>query len=83
MTRFLGSTEPCAYQVAESPYRGLKAFGEGDAAFFCGRETATRQVLERASRCLDGIGMLAMPSACPRAFSAGGSGGAGCLARGC
>lgn len=47
-----------AGRVAESPYRGLKAFGEGDAGFFFGRETVTRQVLERASRCLDGSGML-------------------------
>ena len=34
----------------ESPYRGLNAFTERDAAFFFGRETATAAVLERMSR---------------------------------
>src|SRR5436190_1211089 len=38
--------------VIDSPYRGLAAFEEQDAAFFFGREAATAQVLERMSRCL-------------------------------
>jgi hypothetical protein len=42
----------------DSPYRGLSAFEEHDAAFFFGREAATTQVLERMSRQLDGAGLL-------------------------
>jgi WD40 repeat protein/transcriptional regulator with XRE-family HTH domain len=38
--------------VIDSPYRGLAAFEEQDAAFFFGREAATAQVQERMSRCL-------------------------------
>ena len=37
--------------VVDSPYRGLGAFGERDAAFFFGREAATTDVLERMARC--------------------------------
>lgn len=33
--------------VIDSPYRGMRAFGERDAAFFFGRETATTAVLDR------------------------------------
>ena len=44
--------------VTGSPYRGLAAFGEQDAAFFFGREAATAQVLERMSRHLAGAGLL-------------------------
>ena len=44
--------------VIDSPYRGLAAFEEQDAAFFFGREAATAQVLERMSRHLAGPGML-------------------------
>jgi len=44
--------------VTGSPYRGLAAFGERDAAFFFGREAATAQVLDRMSRCLAGTGLL-------------------------
>jgi WD40 repeat protein len=44
--------------VPGSPYRGLAAFGEQDAAFFFGREAATGQVLERMSRLLAGAGLL-------------------------
>ena len=44
--------------VTGSPYRGLSAFGERDAAFFFGREAATAQVLERMSRGLAGTGLL-------------------------
>jgi WD40 repeat protein len=44
--------------VIDSPYRGLSAFEEQDAAFFFGRETATTQVLERMSRLLAGAGLL-------------------------
>src|SRR5262249_49162151 len=41
-----------------SPYRGLAAFGEQDAALFFGREAATAQVLERMSQRLAGAGLL-------------------------
>ena len=44
--------------VIESPYRGLSAFEEQDAAFFFGREAATTRVLERMSRLLQGAGLL-------------------------
>src|SRR5215831_12576896 len=44
--------------VTGSPYRGLSAFEEQDAAFFFGREMASAQVLERMSRCLEGTGLL-------------------------
>jgi DNA-binding NtrC family response regulator len=43
--------------VTGSPFRGLAAFEEQDAAFFFGREAATGQVLERMSR-LAGTGLL-------------------------
>ena len=36
--------------VNASPYRGLGAFEEQDAAFFFGREAAATEVLERMSR---------------------------------
>src|ERR1017187_9313154 len=36
--------------LIDSPYRGLSAFEEQDAQFFCGRETATIELLERMSR---------------------------------
>ena len=49
--------------VAGSPYRGLAAFGEQDAAFFFGREAATAQVLDRMSRCLAGAGLLVVSGA--------------------
>ena len=44
--------------VIESPYRGLKAFTERDAAFFFGRETATAAVQERMSRLAAGTSLL-------------------------
>jgi transcriptional regulator with XRE-family HTH domain len=49
---------PLPEAVTGSPYRGLAAFGEQDAAFFFGREAATGQVLERLSRQLAGGGLL-------------------------
>ncbi len=42
----------------ESPYRGLSAFEERDAALFFGREAAATQVLERMSRQLDRARLL-------------------------
>ena len=42
--------------VIDSPYRGLSAFEEQDAAFFFGREAAATQVLERMSRLVAGPG---------------------------
>ena len=42
----------------DSPYRGLGAFEEQDAAFFFGRETAITQLLERMARLADGPGLL-------------------------
>jgi hypothetical protein len=44
--------------VIDSPYRGLSAFEERDAAFFFGREAAATQVLARMSRQLDAAGLL-------------------------
>ena len=44
--------------VTSSPYRGLAAFEEQDAALFFGREAATGQVLERMARHLVGAGLL-------------------------
>src|SRR5262245_45384116 len=44
--------------VVDSPYRGLSAFEEQDAAFFFGREAATTKVLVRMSRLLAGAGLL-------------------------
>src|SRR5215471_9914851 len=38
--------------VVDSPYRGLSAFEEQDAAFFFGREEAATQLLGRMSRLL-------------------------------
>ena len=42
----------------DSPYRGLNAFDERDAAFFFGREAATTAFLDRMSQQLDGSGLL-------------------------
>ena len=44
--------------VIDSPYRGLGAFEEQDAAFFFGREAATTELLTRMSRHLQGAGLL-------------------------
>lgn len=44
--------------AVESPYRGLAAFDERDAPFFFGRESATQDVLERMSECLQGQSLL-------------------------
>ena len=44
--------------VVDSPYRGLSAFEEQDAAFFFGREAAATEVLERMSRLLPGGGLM-------------------------
>ncbi len=49
--------------VASSPYRGLAAFEEQDAAFFFGRETAATAVLDRMSRLLAGTGLLVVSGA--------------------
>jgi WD domain, G-beta repeat len=42
----------------DSPYRGLNAFEEQDAAFFFGREEAATQLLERMSQLVEGPGLL-------------------------
>ena len=42
----------------DSPYRGLGAFEEQDAAFFFGRDTAITQLLGRMSRHLQGAALL-------------------------
>ena len=44
--------------VIDSPYRGLGAFEEQDAAFFFGRERDATELLERMSRQLQGAGLL-------------------------
>ena len=42
----------------DSPYRGLSAFEERDAAFFFGREMAAAEILRRMSQCLHRTGLL-------------------------
>jgi WD40 repeat protein len=49
--------------AVESPYRGLGAFEERDAAFFFGREEAATQVLERMSGLAGGRGLLVVSGA--------------------
>ena len=44
--------------MVDSPYRGLGAFEEQDAAFFFGRDTAVTELLGRMSRLLQGPGLL-------------------------
>ena len=44
--------------VVDSPYRGLSAFEEQDAAFFFGREEATTRLLDRMSRLAGSAGLL-------------------------
>ena len=44
--------------VVDSPYRGLGAFEEQDAAFFFGRDAAITELLERMSRHLQGAGLM-------------------------
>jgi WD40 repeat protein len=44
--------------VIDSPYRGLGAFEEQDAAFFFGRDTAITELLARMARHLQGPGLL-------------------------
>jgi len=50
--------QPARPLLAGSPYRGLSAFEADDAELFFGRDEATKQVLERMSRCADGTGLL-------------------------
>jgi len=58
-----GPADDALAAVTGSPYRGLAAFGEQDAALFFGREAATAQVLERMSRQLGGVGLLVVSGA--------------------
>jgi transcriptional regulator with XRE-family HTH domain len=58
-----GGAAPRPPAVTGSPYRGLVAFGEQDAAFFFGREAATIALLERMSRLLAGVGLLVVSGA--------------------
>jgi hypothetical protein len=44
--------------AAESPFRGLRAFGEQDAALFFGREKAAEEVLQQMSHLVNRPGML-------------------------
>lgn len=53
-----GSARHPAGLPGPSPYRGLAAFGERDAALFFGRETATAEVLDRMAAHLDGDGVV-------------------------
>jgi WD40 repeat protein len=41
-----GGTPAAQPEIRISPYRGLRFFREEDAAFFCGREAAARELLE-------------------------------------
>ena len=47
----------------ESPYQGLFAFGEQDAAFFFGREAAAAEILGRLSGLVDGPALLVVSGA--------------------
>jgi WD40 repeat protein/transcriptional regulator with XRE-family HTH domain len=49
--------------VTGSPYRGLAAFGEKDAALFFGREAAATALLDRMSRLLAGVSLLVVSGA--------------------
>ena len=49
--------------VTGSPYRGLAVFGEQDAGWFFGRETAAIALLDRMSRLLAGVGLLVVSGA--------------------
>lgn len=51
--RVVRPTRITAHGEIESPYKGLSAFGEDDAAFFFGREQATTEILGRLSGRLD------------------------------
>ena len=62
-TRNQGELASLLRAVIDSPYRGLAAFSEEDAALFFGRETAATQVLERLSRHLEGPGLVAVSGA--------------------
>ena len=60
-----GPGAPRAPQVGwsgpvESPYRGLSAYGERDAAFFFGREPAATEIIERMSRRIEGPGLVVL-----------------------
>ena len=49
--------------AVDSPYRGLAAFEEQDAAFFFGREETATGLLDRMSRLLAGPGLLVVSGA--------------------
>jgi hypothetical protein len=49
--------------VLASPYRGLNAFGERDAALFFGRDAAAGEILTLMSRSLNGPGLLVISGA--------------------
>src|SRR5215469_2009407 len=57
------SAGPRPVPVTATPYRGLAAFEERDAAFFFGREAAAGALLERMSRLLAGAGLLVVSGA--------------------
>src|SRR5215468_2666769 len=57
------SARPRPGAVAGSPYRGLAAFEEQDAAFFFGREAAATELLARMSRLLARTGLLVVSGA--------------------
>ncbi len=60
--------DPSGYNLtdADNPYKGLQAFGEGDAADFFGREALTRQLLARLGETSELAHFLAVvgPSGC-------------------
>ena len=58
-----GPADDALAAVTGSPYRGLAAFEEQDAALFFGREAATVEVLDRMSRLLAGVGLLVVSGA--------------------
>lgn len=46
----IGGIQREAQLFSESPYRGLSAFGEEDAHFFCGRDVFTDQLVETVNQ---------------------------------
>ncbi|MGH3170636.1 MAG: AAA family ATPase, partial [Trebonia sp.] len=57
-TALPGTMRPGTMRAGPSPYRGLAAFTERDAALFFGRETATAGLTDRMAAHADGDGLV-------------------------
>jgi WD40 repeat protein/DNA-binding XRE family transcriptional regulator len=77
----LGSVERAPVEQREpatNPYKGLRAFGEGEAADFFGREALTRRLIERlAGDSAEGEGAAPDPPAAGRFLAVVGPSGSG------